>query len=539
MSSINRRDFVKSTLLSSALPVKAIALTKSGGYRSPNQAERGIKVACSTVLWRYGAHASLSGALKGIAQAGYEWAEGSADELLSYEDRADELKALLGGLGLGWVTAMLTANLLDQKEGVRHIGRAVRTARLLQAMDADFLIIKGDWGGVLRDPRSFQLVSKRLVEIGARVFEETGLYCAYHFQEKDRTQVQKLIAISDSRYVKFCLDTLSLIQLGIDSPPIIRAYAGRVIHVHLHDAIEKNERWRDVVLGQGGLKVADILEALCEARYDGWVTVEQGATQRSPVRDAAGSRNEVQRNLTRMEQKGAQSSSFKANQLLTQQAGVGASRFDLKRAALRYFVAWGATTLMEPANFSQTPPFQVPVHQRAPAVAEATQAMHRHTKHSTVPLPPRDPNFKPLFFAEDEYRDLSALVDAIIPASETPGALEARADEFLDLIIWSKQKEHDAVKVEVDRFRSLCLKRHGRAFRKLSSPQKDAFLTYVTGAALPTDERPAADFFYRVRELTLHAYYTGSPQGLIQELGYRGNAYVTEFKGCTHPEHKG
>ena len=100
-------------------------------------------------------------------------------------------------------------------------------------------------------------------------------------------------------------------------------------------------------------------------------------------------------------------------------------------------------------------------------------------------------------------------------------------------------KEGDTVKGEVDRFRSLCLKRHGRAFSKLSLPEKDKFLTYLIGSSLSSDERPAARFFYRIRELTLHAYYTGSPQGLFQELGYTGNAYLTEFKGCTHPEHKG
>jgi len=539
MSSINRRDFVKSTVLSSALPLKAIAGTKSGGYRSPNQAERGIKVACSTALWRYGAHASLSEALKGIAQAGYEWAEGSADDLLAYEGRPEELRALLGGLGLGWITALLTANLLDQKEGVRHIGRAVRTARLLQAMDADFLTLKGDWGGVLHDPQSFRLVSKRLAEAGARVVEETGLHCAYLFQEKDRAQVQKLIAVSDSRYVKFCLDPLSLTRLGIDPLPMVRTYGGRVIHVHLHDGVEKNGRWRDVVVGEGRLKVADILQSLCEARFDGWVTVEQEAIQHSPVRDAARSRYAVQSNLARPGPSDAKRPSSSSKQLLMPGARAGASRLDFRRAALRYFAAWGTTTLREPADFWITSPFQIAQHRRTSKMTAATQAMHRHANHTTVPLPPRDPNFKPLFFAEDEYRDLSALVDAIIPASETPGALEARADEFSDLIIWSAQKERDTVKGEVDRFRSLCLKRHGRAFSKLSLPEKDKFLTYLIGPSLSSDERPAARFFYRIRELTLHAYYAGSPQGLFQALGYTGNAYLTEFKGCTHPEHQG
>src|SRR5215471_6404653 len=164
VTSMNRRNFVKSTVLSSALPLTVRAEAKTGEYRAPNQAERGIKVACSTILWRQGAQASFSEALEGIGRAGYEWAEGDAGDLLAYEERPEELRALLARLELGLITGTLTANLLDQREGARHIGSAVRTARLLQAMDADFLTVKGDWRGVLNDPRGFRLISKRLSE---------------------------------------------------------------------------------------------------------------------------------------------------------------------------------------------------------------------------------------------------------------------------------------------------------------------------------------------------------------------------------------
>ena len=112
VNSISRRDFVKSSVLSAALPLKAPETAKSVGYRSPNRAERGIKVGCSVVLWTQGAQASLSEALRGVAQAGYQWVEGSAEDLLSYEDRPAEFREMLGEFGLGWVTATLDANCL-------------------------------------------------------------------------------------------------------------------------------------------------------------------------------------------------------------------------------------------------------------------------------------------------------------------------------------------------------------------------------------------------------------------------------------------
>ena len=40
-----------------------------------------------------------------------------------------------------------------------------------------------------------------------------------------------------------------------------------------------------------------------------------------------------------------------------------------------------------------------------------------------------------------------------------------------------------------------------------------------------------------MKGLTVDGYYT-SQAGLTQELGWHGNTFLTEFKGCTHPEHQ-
>ena len=43
-------------------------------------------------------------------------------------------------------------------------------------------------------------------------------------------------------------------------------------------------------------------------------------------------------------------------------------------------------------------------------------------------------------------------------------------------------------------------------------------------------------FFRAIKNLTIDGYYT-SKIGIHQELQYKGNTYLKEFKGCTHPEH--
>ena len=45
-------------------------------------------------------------------------------------------------------------------------------------------------------------------------------------------------------------------------------------------------------------------------------------------------------------------------------------------------------------------------------------------------------------------------------------------------------------------------------------------------------------FFRLVKEMTVEGFYT-SKVGLIDVLDYQGMNYMSEFPGCTHPEHQG
>jgi hypothetical protein len=146
-------------------------------------------------------------------------------------------------------------------------------------------------------------------------------------------------------------------------------------------------------------------------------------------------------------------------------------------------------------------------------------------------LPPRDPNYSPLFFTNAQFRDLSALVEAIIPATDTPGALATRADEHTDLMIWLDEPRHDASRRQAEAFQRFCADRYRRAFSDLSPREKGELLSQLAGGNLQGEAQTAAQFFERIRGLTSQAYYA-SPQGLIEELGYSGNDYVMHFEGC-------
>jgi len=108
-------------------------------------------------------------------------------------------------------------------------------------------------------------------------------------------------------------------------------------------------------------------------------------------------------------------------------------------------------------------------------------------------------------FSPDEMKRVSTLVDLIIPRTDTPGASDAHVPEFID--------------------------------RKLSldTALKERFLAGLHSFDGVLKEQDP--FSKLLKDLTIDGYYT-SKEGLTQELGWHGNTFLTDFEGCTHPEHQ-
>jgi hypothetical protein len=148
-----------------------------------------------------------------------------------------------------------------------------------------------------------------------------------------------------------------------------------------------------------------------------------------------------------------------------------------------------------------------------------------------VPAPPK-------FFGAAELVAVSALAEAILPADErSPGATEAGVPGFIDLMVAESPKETQAL--WRDGLRALdarCRRRSGHDFASVSPEERAALL----GELARHERRPRTlveRLFRAAKSLTLDGYYT-SEIGIHRELRYQGNAYLKEFKGCTHPEHQ-
>ncbi|MCI0662800.1 MAG: gluconate 2-dehydrogenase subunit 3 family protein [Acidobacteria bacterium] len=147
--------------------------------------------------------------------------------------------------------------------------------------------------------------------------------------------------------------------------------------------------------------------------------------------------------------------------------------------------------------------------------------------------------YKAKFFNADQMALISTISELIIPTDDhSKGAIEAEVPEFIDLMINEASAETKKTwtdglaamdKLSQDKNRAL--------FNKATKDQQIAILTEISkNEARP--QTPEERFFRTIKNMTIDGYYT-SRIGIHDELKYKGNTYLKEFKGCTHPEHQG
>jgi gluconate 2-dehydrogenase gamma chain len=136
-------------------------------------------------------------------------------------------------------------------------------------------------------------------------------------------------------------------------------------------------------------------------------------------------------------------------------------------------------------------------------------------QHHVEPAMPAA-SYKPAFFTEAEYACVEAMVDRIVP-----GSRQAAVAQFIDETVKRNEKLHDL-------YRTGLAPLVAAKFADLPPAAQDAAL-----AKLGEEGRA---FWKSIRNLTIDGYYS-SKIGLA-ELGYSGKSFLSEFKGCTHPEHQ-
>ena len=142
--------------------------------------------------------------------------------------------------------------------------------------------------------------------------------------------------------------------------------------------------------------------------------------------------------------------------------------------------------------------------------------------------------YTPKFFDAHGYKTLQLLCETILPAdADAGGAMEAGAPEFIDLLTSESEEYQRRIGGGVLWLDATCTDRYGQAYLECTAEQQKQMLdliAYRKNADKDESLGGAVEFFALLRNLTADGFFT-SKIG-IKYLGYQGNVFVTEWKGC-------
>jgi hypothetical protein len=147
-----------------------------------------------------------------------------------------------------------------------------------------------------------------------------------------------------------------------------------------------------------------------------------------------------------------------------------------------------------------------------------------------------------------------AMIDLIIPATDTPGAKAARVNEFMDVILtdWATTEERARFLSGLDDIETQAKALFGKGFLEASTAQQTAMLQALDDSVDwlhdPPSDPPVSsgrsfdqlhgEFFRSFKLMTIHGYYTseiGQTQELKREIipgAFHGCAPVTSPKNA-------
>ncbi|HTQ61883.1 MAG TPA: gluconate 2-dehydrogenase subunit 3 family protein [Candidatus Solibacter sp.] len=201
-----------------------------------------------------------------------------------------------------------------------------------------------------------------------------------------------------------------------------------------------------------------------------------------------------------------------------------------RRDLLRATVLTGAAAAFRPA---------VAAPQAPPPASELTPAQRGVDASGEFNVP----DWKPLFLDDHQNETLIILSDLIIPATDTPGAKEALANRYIDLVLSAETPQvQRAFLNSLAYLDGESIRRFKAAFRYLSREDQDDVLhglAYPSNGSEWTGEPDTTPdvghtHFQALKGRIMTAYYNS--QIGEKELGWDGAFAHGPYQGCEHPE---
>jgi len=137
----------------------------------------------------------------------------------------------------------------------------------------------------------------------------------------------------------------------------------------------------------------------------------------------------------------------------------------------------------------------------------------------------------PVLVGADRAAMLEALVETVIPATDTPGARAARVHVFVDLALRDcfTPGEQQVFVGGLEALADECRGAHGRPFEACSPEERHALLARLDAASYDPDTGPRGSFARILKDLTLLGFFT-SRIGATGVLAYE--AVPGGYRGC-------
>ncbi len=160
-----------------------------------------------------------------------------------------------------------------------------------------------------------------------------------------------------------------------------------------------------------------------------------------------------------------------------------------------------------------------------PAIGIAQQPAAPAAKPEPIPAP--------RFFDAHQFQTLTAIVDLIIPATDTPGAKAAQVDRHIDHLFGATpENETQDFRDGLSWLDGYAIRTENKPFVKCSRERQVAILETLDTTEQP-DLAPGHRFFQYAKRLTAQVYY--ATEIGFNELNKGGR--IPDTFACKHPEH--
>jgi hypothetical protein len=134
---------------------------------------------------------------------------------------------------------------------------------------------------------------------------------------------------------------------------------------------------------------------------------------------------------------------------------------------------------------------------------------------------------KPKYLTAAQFAVASAVVERILPRTDTPGALDAGVPAFVDLMFGEFMTAEEKTRLSrgLDALANASFRGRQMSFAELNATEQDAVLQGSLSAA----NNDPKSFFYQIKELTIVGYFTSE---IVGKNVTNYDPIPGPFKGC-------